>query len=71
MADAESPSPVFDDPSRVTATEGIVNATGPDSVDVSLTPQAAVETGARLIEAAARAQGQHALSAVRQPDKKV
>jgi hypothetical protein len=58
---------VYDDPSIVTAANGVVKATGPDSLDLSLTPQAAVETGARLIEAAARAQGQHDISAGRKP----
>jgi hypothetical protein len=49
---------VHDDPSRVSATDGVVRAVGPDSVKVDLTPEAALETASRLIDAAARAEGQ-------------
>ncbi|MFD1951187.1 hypothetical protein ACFSGX_10470 [Sphingomonas arantia] len=49
---------VHDDASRVYATDGIVRAVGPDSIKVDLTPAAALETANRLIEAAAKAEGQ-------------
>ncbi|GGE77919.1 hypothetical protein [Sphingomonas prati] len=49
---------VHDDPSRVSAIDGIVRALGPDSIKVDLTPAAALETANRLIDAAAKAEGQ-------------
>jgi hypothetical protein len=48
----------YNDPSEVAADKGKVSVTGPDSVDVVLTPDAALETGERLISAAAEATGQ-------------
>ncbi|WP_076071810.1 hypothetical protein [Sphingomonas montana] len=54
---------VHDDPSDVVATDGVVRATGPDSVKVDLTPDAALETGNRLIDAAATAEGQKRFAA--------
>jgi hypothetical protein len=39
----------YDKPSEVIASDGFVLVDGPDHVDVALTPQAARETGRRLI----------------------
>ena len=46
------------EPSEVAALDGIVAVNGPDAVDVNLTPEAAEETGHRLLDGAAHAQGQ-------------
>lgn len=51
----------YDDPSSVNAKDGKVQVDGPDSVDVTLTPEAAAESGERLIEGAAQAAGQRRL----------
>lgn len=45
-------------PSDVVAEDGRVLVDGPDSVDVALTPDAALETAHRLVDEAARAAGQ-------------
>lgn len=45
-------------PSHVTAEEGEVNVDGPDGVATSFTPDAAEETGHRLVHAATEARGQ-------------
>lgn len=45
-------------PSDVASEEGRVLVDGPDHVDVALTPEAALETGGRLIDEAAKAAGQ-------------
>ncbi|URD60831.1 hypothetical protein M8312_13790 [Sphingomonas sp. KRR8] len=44
--------------SEVIAEDGRVLVDGPDSVDVALTPDAAIESGERLIEEGLRATGQ-------------
>ncbi len=49
---------LHDQASTVTAEHGQVLVDGPDGVAVSLTPDAAVETSDRLLEAAVEAQGQ-------------
>lgn len=49
---------IYDEPSKVTAKDGVVSVDGPDGVDVSLTPDAALETSDRLLTGAATAQGQ-------------
>lgn len=48
----------YDKPSDVVAEQGRVLVDGPDGVDVALTPESALETGGRLIDAAAKAAGQ-------------
>lgn len=48
----------YSKPSHVVAEEGKVLVDGPDGVDVALTPEAALETGGRLIDRAAEAAGQ-------------
>jgi hypothetical protein len=48
----------FSKPSEVIAEKGRVLVDGPDDVNVALTPQAALETGERLIDEAAKAAGQ-------------
>ena len=50
-------SNVYDEPSTVTADEGVVDVDGPDGVEVQLTPEAAVETSDRLLDKAAEAAG--------------
>ena len=50
--------PVYDDPSKVEAKDGVVSVKGPDSVDVKLTPDAAVETSDRLLRGSMKAHGQ-------------
>ena len=45
-------------PSDVSSDDGRVIVDGPDHVDVALTPEAALETGGRLIDEAANAAGQ-------------
>lgn len=48
----------FDKPSDVVPEDGRVLVDGPDGVDVALTPEAALETGGRLIDKAAIAAGE-------------
>lgn len=48
----------YSKPSDVVASEGRVLMDGPDGVDVAFTPAAAVITGGRLIEEAAKAEAQ-------------
>ena len=45
----------YDTPGEVQIVEGFVVQLGPDSVQVSMTPDAAEETGRRLIQAAEEA----------------
>ena len=49
---------LYSEASHVSAKDGEVLVDGPDGVDVALTPEAAEETGDRLIEQAAQAAGQ-------------
>lgn len=44
--------------SDVVAEDGRVLMDGPDGINVALTPEAALETGGRLIDGAAKAAGQ-------------
>lgn len=48
----------YSKPSEVTTDEGRVLVDGPDGVDVALTPEAALETGGRLMDEAAKAAGE-------------
>ena len=52
------PKPPYDEPSNVSAIDGEVTVNGPDGVGVSLTPDAAEETGERLKESAEEARTQ-------------
>ena len=52
---------IYPDPSEVKADKGAVDVTGPDQVDVSMTPEAAEETSQRLEDEAVRARGQRRL----------
>ncbi len=52
---------VYYEPSEVVAEDGKVVVDGPDHVDVTVTPEAALETGERLIDRAAQAAGQRRL----------
>jgi len=55
-------SPIFSEPSDVSAVEGAVEIDGPDAVDVAMTPEAAEETSDRLSSEAMKARGQRRLS---------
>jgi hypothetical protein len=52
----------YDEPSRVSAADGVVEVDGPDAVDVAMTPEAAEETSERLSNEAVRARGQRRLA---------
>ena len=52
---------IYHEPSSVTAEEGKVQVTGPDHVDVALSPDAAEETSNRLLEGSMKARGQRHL----------
>jgi len=54
---------VYDEPSEVTAQEGDVIVEGPDGVNVSFTPDAAVETSDRLLKGGMQANGQRVAAA--------
>ena len=53
---------IYNEPSKVSAEEGVVIVDGPDGIAVSLTPDAALETGGRLIDGAAEARGQQIIA---------
>jgi len=53
--------PLFDEASKVAAEKGEVVIDGPDGVAVSLTPEAAIETGERLQDSGVEAAGQRRL----------
>ena len=48
----------YDEPTVVEAIDGEVTLNGPDGIGLSMTAEAAEETGRRLIEAAKRAKSQ-------------
>ena len=54
MSDEE----IYDEPSEVTAEDGVVSVKGPDAVDVRMTAEAADETSDRLLHGAMKAHGQ-------------
>lgn len=49
----------YSEPTEVVAEDGKVVLDGPDGVDLAMTPEAALETGGRLIDGAAKAAGQN------------
>jgi hypothetical protein len=49
---------LYDEPTKVAAEDGKVLLDGPDGVDVAMTPEAAIETRARLIDEGMVAAGQ-------------
>ena len=53
-----SNAPTSDQPCQVSAEEGQVLLNGIEGVDATLTPEAAEQTGDRLIEESVRARGQ-------------
>ena len=55
--------PPYEQPGNASAEAGQVMLDGPDGVAVSMTPDAAEETGRRLIAAADQARGQRQASA--------
>jgi hypothetical protein len=58
----------YTEASAVRAISGEVTVDGPDGVAVTITPDAAVETSHRLLEAGLQAQGQ-IVERKREPDK--
>lgn len=46
---------VFDEPSKAEVAQGVVIVTGPDSVDVAMTPTAALRSAERISTAAVEA----------------
>ncbi len=59
----------YDEASKVGSEDGDVTVNGPDGIAVSMTPEAAAETGDRLIGAAAEAHGQTLRSEMRKRDR--
>lgn len=53
---------IFDEASTVSTDDGHVVVKGPDAVDISVTPEAAVETANRLLDHAAEAEGHRMLA---------
>ena len=49
---------IYDEPSEVSADDGVVSVKGPDAVDVRMTAEAADETSDRLLRGAMKAHGQ-------------
>ena len=49
---------LYSQPSHAEAQDGAVAVTGPDQVDVDMTPEAAEETAERLTDQAVQARGQ-------------
>ena len=62
MSDEE----IYDEPSEVTADDGVVSVKGPDAVDVRMTAEAADETSDRLLQGAVKARGQEIMGKARQ-----
>ena len=60
---------VYDDASHVVADKGEVLVDGPDGVAVSLTPEAALETSERLLDAGAIARHQRQMAEWRSEDR--
>ena len=58
FADMSEDDKIYDQPSEILAEDGCVQVTGPDAVDVRLTPEAAEETSNRLLEGSMKARGQ-------------
>jgi hypothetical protein len=58
MSDSGRPYPVETNPGMVSVEKGEVLLDGPDGVAVAMTPEAAEETGRRLIAAAQEAANQ-------------
>jgi len=57
-------SPIYSEPSDVSAVDGVVELDGPDDVDIAMTPDAAEETSDRLSAEAMKARGQRRLSGI-------
>lgn len=49
----------------VTADDGKVKLAGPDSMDVTMTPEAAEETADRMVDQAVMARGQRIMKGIR------
>jgi len=58
MDDRSFEKPTYDEPSSVAAESGEVIVDGPDGVVITVTPEAAKETGKRLIDKGIEAEGQ-------------
>ena len=55
----------YDEPSDVAAKDGRVKLDGPDSVDVTLTPEAAEATAERMLDEAVMARGQRIMKQIK------
>ena len=55
----------YSEPSEVAAKDGKVKLNGPDSVDVTMTPEAAEETAERMIDQAVMARGQRIMRQIK------
>jgi hypothetical protein len=60
---------IYDEPSDVSADDGVVSVKGPDAVDVRMTAEAADETSDRLLHGALQARGQDLLEKARRKGK--
>lgn len=58
---------IYGEASQVAAENGSVEIDGPDGVDVTLTPEAAIETSDRLVYAAEKAKTQQIVRGKRKP----
>ena len=65
MSDEE----IYNEPSEVSADDGVVSVKGPDAVDVRMTAEAADETSDRLLHGALQARGQDLLEKARRKGK--
>ena len=58
---------IYDEPGKVSATDGVVHLAGPDSVDVHLTADAAEEISDRLLKGVLTARGQMFFASKKKP----
>jgi hypothetical protein len=61
---------IYDQATEVDAEDGTVSLSGPDGVDVVMTPAAAEESSDRLLWGAAKAQGQIVQREAREAERK-
>jgi len=50
--------PIYDEPGKVSAEDGVVHLDGPDHIDINLTINAAEEISDRLLDGVLKARGQ-------------
>ena len=56
---------IYEEPSDVSAKDGGVRLSGPDAVDITMTPEAAEETAERMIDQAVIARGQRIMKQIK------